>query len=60
MDGWRNIPFFYVNIPCMKCEESCHILKIMFQGLVSTVGNMDGWQNIPFFFLCLHSLQELV
>ena len=22
--------FFYVDIPCMKCEESCRILKIIY------------------------------
>ena len=43
--------FFYVNIPCMKYDESCRILKIIYHGLISTIGNMDRWQNF-FFFLC--------
>ena len=43
--------FVYVDIPCMKCEESCCILKITYHGIISAIGNMDGWQNIRF-FLC--------
>ena len=36
MDDWKNIFFiFYFNIPCMKCEKSCHILKIIYHGLIS-------------------------
>ena len=51
MDGWKNISFFYVDIPCMKCEESCRILKIIYHGLIYVIGNMDNWQNI-LFLLC--------
>ena len=42
--------FFYVDIPYMKCEESCFILKIIYHGLISAIGNMDGWQIILFIF----------
>ena len=51
MEGWRSILFFflYVNNPCVKCEESFRILKIIYHGLISAIENMDGWQNIFFF-----------
>ena len=35
----------------MKCEESCHILKIIYHNLISTIGNMNDWKNIPFFYV---------
>ena len=40
--------FFYVDILCMKCEESRRNLKIIYHGLISAIGNMDSWQNILF------------
>ena len=43
--------FFYVDSPCMKCEESCRILKIIYHGLIYAIGNMDSWQNIIFFYV---------
>ena len=30
--------FFNVDIPCMKCEKSCRILKIIYHGIISTDG----------------------
>ena len=52
MDGWQNIYLFIfnVNIYCMKCEESCRILKIIYHGFISAIGNMDGWRSILFIF----------
>ena len=35
----------------MKCEESCRILKIIYEGIISAIGNMEGWQNIRFFYV---------
>ena len=43
--------FFYVNIPCMKCEDSYRVLKFIYHGLIYAIGNMDGRQN-NLFFLC--------
>ena len=35
--------FFYVDIPCITCVESYRILKIIYHGIISAIGNMDGW-----------------
>ena len=48
---------FYVNIPCMKYDESCRILKIIYHGLISTIGNMDRWQNFFFFYVNISGMK---
>ena len=39
--------FFYVNIPCMKCEDSCCILKIIHT--VNFYNRKYGWLEKQFF-----------
>ena len=52
MDSWQTFFFFFfVSIPCMKCEESYRILKIIYHGLIFAIGNMDGCQYILFFYV---------